>query len=69
MNPIYETKNNSAKVIKNPKGKVAVIGMACRIPGANNLKEYWDLLTHGKCATRELPESRFRLIFAYPDFP
>ena len=67
MNPIYETKNNSAKVIKNPKGKVAVIGMACRIPGANNLKEYWDLLTHGKCATRELPESRFRLDFSVGD--
>ncbi len=28
--------------------KIAVIGMACRFPGAKNLKEYWNNLIEGK---------------------
>nr|WP_295680119.1 type I polyketide synthase [uncultured Lachnoclostridium sp.] len=63
MNAFYGTTNNPNKVLKEQKGKVAVIGMGCRFPGANNLKEYWDLLINGKCATRELPESRAPLDF------
>ena len=32
---------------KNPEGKVAVIGMACRLPGAKNINEYWKNLLNG----------------------
>lgn len=46
---------------KDSKGKVAVIGMACRLPGANDINEYWDLLTHGICATKDMPLSRKKL--------
>lgn len=28
--------------------KIAVIGMACRLPGAKNLNEYWNNLIEGK---------------------
>ncbi|HSR97744.1 MAG TPA: SDR family NAD(P)-dependent oxidoreductase [Kofleriaceae bacterium] len=35
----------------------AVIGMACRVPGARNLDEYWDIIQHGRRAIRELSES------------
>ena len=28
--------------------KIAVIGMACRFPGAKNLNEYWNNLIDGK---------------------
>ena len=28
--------------------KIAVIGMACRFPGASNLEEYWQNLVSGK---------------------
>lgn len=28
--------------------KIAVIGMACRFPGAGNLDEYWNVLTEGR---------------------
>ncbi len=30
---------------------VAVIGMSCRFPGANNISEFWDLLKNGKETT------------------
>jgi myxalamid-type polyketide synthase MxaE and MxaD len=27
---------------------VAIIGMSCRVPGADNIREYWDLLKEGR---------------------
>ena len=27
---------------------VAVVGMACRFPGADNLEKYWKLICEGK---------------------
>ena len=32
---------------KNMEGKVAIIGMACRLPGAKNINEYWKNLLNG----------------------
>ena len=37
---------------------VAIIGMACRLPGADNLEQYWDLLINGRSAVAELPPDR-----------
>jgi len=37
---------------------LAIIGMACRLPGADNLDEYWRLLIEGRSAIRELPPDR-----------
>jgi len=31
-------------------GDVAVVGMSCRLPGANSLDEFWDLLSKGNDA-------------------
>ncbi|MFG1876162.1 SDR family NAD(P)-dependent oxidoreductase [Sphaerisporangium sp. NPDC049003] len=38
---------------------VAVIGMACRLPGAPDLAAYWDLLSEGRSAIRRVPEDRW----------
>ncbi|MGW0563119.1 SDR family NAD(P)-dependent oxidoreductase [Streptomyces sp. NPDC003016] len=38
---------------------VAVIGMACRLPGAPGVDAYWDLLSQGRSAVREVPTSRW----------
>ena len=38
---------------------IAIIGMACKIPGANNLEEYWNLLSEGRSAVRDVPEDRW----------
>ncbi|MCH2202818.1 MAG: hypothetical protein MK102_12675 [Fuerstiella sp.] len=35
---------------------VAVVGMACRLPGAETLDEYWDLIINGRSAIGPLPD-------------
>lgn len=37
---------------------LAVTGMACRLPGADDLAEYWQLLLNGKSAIGEFPQDR-----------
>ena len=38
---------------------IAIVGMGCRLPGADGLEEFWDLLSNGRSAVGELPESFF----------
>ncbi|WP_217245822.1 SDR family NAD(P)-dependent oxidoreductase, partial [Streptomyces sp. AC602_WCS936] len=37
---------------------VAVIGMACRVPGADDAEEFWELLAEGRCLITEVPGGR-----------
>ena len=47
---------------------LAIIGMACRLPGADNLDEFWKLLIEGRSGLRELPPDRFdRELYYHPD--
>lgn len=44
---------------KNPTDiPIAVVGMACKLPGANNLDEYWQLVVDGRSAISEVPPER-----------
>jgi acyl transferase domain-containing protein/nucleoside-diphosphate-sugar epimerase/acyl carrier protein len=38
---------------------IAVVGMSCKAPGANNLEEFWDLLCKGESQHKEVPKDRF----------
>src|ERR1041385_7029748 len=38
---------------------IAIIGMACRLPGAPSLEEFWDLLRLGRNGIDLIPESRW----------
>ena len=38
---------------------IAIIGMGCRFPGANNPEEFWQLLAEGKNAITETPKSHW----------
>jgi acyl transferase domain-containing protein/NAD(P)-dependent dehydrogenase (short-subunit alcohol dehydrogenase family)/3-hydroxymyristoyl/3-hydroxydecanoyl-(acyl carrier protein) dehydratase len=44
---------------------LAVIGMACRLPGANNLDEFWQLLVTGGSAISDYPPERLDQILYY----
>ncbi|KAI9148766.1 5-methylorsellinic acid synthase [Paramyrothecium foliicola] len=42
-----------------PPQAVAVVGMACRFPGASSPEEYWALLEEGRSMVGNPPEGRF----------
>ncbi|KAL8693000.1 MAG: hypothetical protein Q9218_002089 [Villophora microphyllina] len=52
------TVNDQAAPYDYPANAVAVIGMACRYPGANNVEELWDLVSSGRSMVQELPQTR-----------
>ena len=37
---------------------LAIIGMGCRLPGADNLEEFWRLIVEGQNAIKEVPADR-----------
>ena len=48
--------------LKHAQDPIAVIGMACRLPGnSNSPQDLWALLQQGGCARNVAPESRFNL--------
>ncbi|MBO0517578.1 beta-ketoacyl [acyl carrier protein] synthase domain-containing protein, partial [Streptomyces beijiangensis] len=38
---------------------IAIVGMGCRLPGANGLDAYWELLSSGVDATDNVPDDRW----------
>ncbi|HWX64799.1 MAG TPA: SDR family NAD(P)-dependent oxidoreductase, partial [Rhodanobacter sp.] len=40
-------------------GDMAIIGMACRFPGAGNYDQYWENLCSGLSSISEIPENRW----------
>ena len=44
-----------------PAVPIAVVGMACRLPGADDLAAFWQLLAEGRDAVREVDAERRRL--------
>ncbi|CAL8143538.1 unnamed protein product [Orchesella dallaii] len=41
------------------KEPIAIVGMSCRYPSANNLQEFWNLLLNGEDGTGNPPEFRW----------
>ncbi len=48
-----------------PQTPLAIIGLACRLPGANNLDEFWQLLADGRSAAGEVPPERLNQALYY----
>ncbi len=48
---------------------VAVIGMACRLPGAGSVVDYWRLLTAGEVVNHPVGDRWDHAPFHYPDDP
>lgn len=38
---------------------LAIVGRSCRLPGANNVDEFWTLLSEGRCSVTEIGEDRW----------
>lgn len=50
---------------ENNLDDIAIIGVACRFPEANNKEEYWENLKCGKISIINMPENRKESIKAY----
>ena len=46
-------------------GRIAVVGLACRFPGAPNPKAFWRLIEEGRSAISELKSSRWNVATHY----
>jgi acyl transferase domain-containing protein len=40
---------------------IAIVGMSCRYPGANNLEEFWKILINGEDQMHPIPDNRWTL--------
>lgn len=53
---------------KSESEPIAIVGMSCRLPGASNLANYWNLLSNGIDAVSEVPADRWNINNLYhPD--
>ena len=43
----------------NERQDIAVVGRACRLPGAPSVKDLWTLLSEGRCAVTQIPADRW----------
>ena len=50
---------------KYPETAVAIIGASCRLPGANNLDEFWTLLASGASQHKEVDKDRVDIHGSY----
>ena len=48
---------------------IAIIGMGCRVPGANNPETFWQLLCDGVDAVTQVPEGRWDIDAYYDPNP
>ena len=44
-----------------PDDAIAIVGASCRLPGANNIEELWEMLSKGDSRCVEVPTDRFDL--------
>lgn len=58
---IRELKSRLEKVKQTQQEPIAIVGMACRFPGAPDLDSFWELLKHGVDAVTEVPRQRWDL--------
>ncbi|MDP0398898.1 type I polyketide synthase [Tsukamurella strandjordii] len=49
----------TASTTHRPDEPIAVVGLACRVPGADDPDELWDMLSAGRTGVREVAPSRW----------
>ncbi|KAK6217920.1 hypothetical protein LQW54_003208 [Pestalotiopsis sp. IQ-011] len=54
-----QTNSNQPSLLPNPAEEIAVVGMACRFPQADNLQEFWNIIESGSFCVSEMPNERF----------
>ncbi|MEV6865319.1 type I polyketide synthase [Streptosporangium subroseum] len=45
--------------VNHGRDPIAIVGAGCRLPGARNLTEFWEVLSQGRDAIGTIPQDRF----------
>lgn len=62
LKPAVTTEITASHLRQSFLEPIAIIGMGCRFPGADNLDSYWELLRQGKDAIAPIPADRWQEI-------
>jgi acyl transferase domain-containing protein len=49
--------------------EIAIVGVGCRFPGADNLREFWRVLHRGENHVKEIPRERWNVDAFYDPDP
>lgn len=58
---VTQTSRYQTESANRGKLDIAIIGMSCRLPGANSPQQFWDLVMRAKCQIQEIPENRWSI--------
>lgn len=53
------TSDDAGQNERRPKEPIAIIGLSCRFPGAQDADQFWNNLLNGVDSVREIPEDRW----------
>ncbi|MFG2268323.1 SDR family NAD(P)-dependent oxidoreductase [Streptomyces chartreusis] len=56
----YQHQSESIGTRRAQSEQIAVVGLSCRLPGAGNPEEFWELLSTGTSAITPVPEGRWK---------
>ncbi|MFJ1876601.1 SDR family NAD(P)-dependent oxidoreductase [Streptomyces chartreusis] len=56
----YQHQSESIGTRRAQSEEIAVVGLSCRLPGAGNPEEFWELLSTGTSAITPVPEGRWQ---------
>ncbi|MBV9492689.1 MAG: SDR family NAD(P)-dependent oxidoreductase, partial [Acidobacteria bacterium] len=63
------TRKRGARKAAVADDRIAIIGMSGRYPQADDLRQFWENLVHGKCAIDEVPKERWDVARHYDPNP
>ena len=59
--PVDYGRRDRDKMLRARPAEIAVVGRACRFPGANSTADLWTLLRDGRCSVSKIPSDRWCL--------
>ncbi|MGB3969482.1 MAG: type I polyketide synthase, partial [Planctomycetota bacterium] len=67
--PLTPTSCAAPRATPPDREPIAIVGAACRVPGAETLEEFWQLLCDGRDAVAPIPRERFDVDALYDPDP
>lgn len=64
-NAAQSTREDKSNGYQYPESAIAIVGASCRLPGAKNLDELWDVVASGRSQHSEVSASRFDLLGSF----